>query len=411
MKEGRWIAFISLVCVFFCITPRMASADGANNLVNKIPRRVFFGFSSKSAWEAIDRKDLFSLLPDFIYTRVSSLRAIVRVKDKGEADSLVLVDVKGVSEGDNDGGKDSGKIKKIVELKVELFNGKKPVLSRTGRFDVRNTDVERFTRFVNEVSKAIAPYMNKVKPKIKVVRSVREERVKRVVSKIEYADKLAKTFEFTLWTSGLTRFSQVVPYTFTSNKPIDRFSYIFPLVFDVGWYYQRNNGLLFSFFFDRNDDMSFGLIYHVLYESDGSVDDVRRVGVSRSENELYLGGIGYSYRSLDTIAAEFNIVQYLGGVRIRAIDPIEVYYRDSSDNLRHGLTISAGEVGWVFYSLLSLQSVFFVNPFPWLSLKVKIALNINPALLINSNLDEHYYSIDFNSIFFNFFQMGLALKI
>ncbi len=387
-----FISFIGFVWIFPGI--------GASETIAKIPRRVFFGFVSEKTKTEAEKNRLFLLLPNFLYTRVSSLRAIVRVKNKRDANSLILVRIERM------GGK------KLVKISVDLVDNERIVLSRQRRFDVDRINVESFTDFVNETSKAIAPYMREIKPKIKIVSSMREKKIKRVVSKIEYADKLAKKFEFTLWASGLTRLSQITPYTFTSNEPIDRFSYTFPLVFDVGWFYQKNNGLLFSFFFDRNSDMSFGMIYRLWYNGDGSIDGIDEIGVSRSENSIYLGGIGYSYRSLDVISAEFNVLQYFGGVEIRAIDPIAVYRWDDNTNTgKKGLTIAAGETGWVFYSILSLQSILCVNPFPWLSIKVKVALNVNPSLLLNPELRSHYYSLDFNSIFFNFFQMGVALKI
>ncbi len=404
MKRNCRIALVLLSCVFFWISPGLINAEG----IGKIPRRVFFGFVSGRVKDEVRKERLFYLLPDFLYTEVSSFKPIVRVGDRKKADSLVLVDIRELEVK----SENATRVGKPVEVKVVLIDRNRVVLSRVGRFNMGEVDIEKFTGFVNEVSKAIAPFMRLVKPRVRVVKSVREEKVKKVVKRIEYADKLAKEFEFTLWASGLTRLSQITPYAFTSNEPIDRFSYIFPLVFDIGWYYQKNSGLLFSFYFDSNNDMSFGLVYDVIYRSDGTIDDVRRIGVSRSENEIYLGGIGYTYRSLDMISAEFNIVQYFGGVRVKAIDPIAVYYWDlNQHSVRRGLSVAAGEIGWIFYSLLSLQSVLCVNPLPMLSLKLKFALNVNPALLINPNLDSHYYSLDFSSIFFNFFQLGIALRI
>ena len=385
---------------FFFLILIFCSGLSFSTEVKKIPRRVYLGFSneqlsSNNNKENIDK--LFFMLPDFLYTRISSLKPIVRVKNREEADSSVIVTIKTMD-------------KNYLLIKVALFNKERLIISDERKFNSKKTDPEKFTRFVNKTSEQFAPYMKKIKPEIKVVKNIKEKKLKKIVSRVQYADKLNKQFEFTLWGSGITRISPIIPYNFMTNKPIDRVSYIFPLILDAGWYYNKNTGLLFSLYFDKNDTMSFA-IASTVENNDNYSDDIVQTGISKSENELYMAGIGYSYRSLDLISSEFNIIEYLGAVKIKAIDNIEVHYRDNNNNVHTGLTIPAGDIGWLFLNFLSLQSVLAVNPLAWVSIKTKVALNINLSVLVNPDFGKSYYSRDLSTLFFQFFQLGIAFKI
>ncbi len=167
---------------------------------------------------------------------------------------------------------------------------------------------------------------------------------------------------------------------------------------------------MFSLYFDKNDIISFALTSTVEH-TDNGYDEINPIGVSRSDNEFYMVGIGYSYRSLDFISAEFNILEYMGAVKITAIDNIEVHYWDNNYNALTGLTIPAGETKWIFYDFFSLQFVLAINPLPWVSIKTKVAININLSTISKPNFGTYYYSRDLNTLLLNFFQIGMAFKI
>lgn len=258
-----------LLCICFLITLFTAfpASSGAQEIVEKIPQRVYFSMSGEIP--PIEERKTIASLPEIYYSTVSNRQPIVRVEEAEEAHSLIEIEAEAISGG--------------VAVRVRLLRQGEEVYSDDFPY---TGDIDTLLAFVDRSSGRMSGYLGLVEPKIIIAEEVQDTELRQMVQKIDFADRTAKPFELTLWLSGLSRnFDDYM-------QPVDRFS-IFPLDLEAAWFPSRNIGIKVSLLFDYFD-----------IASDADL----------APNLFIFPGIGFQYRTLGRITAGFGITQYFGGV-------------------------------------------------------------------------------------------------
>ena len=346
----------------------------------KIPRRVYFAQAPSPAGLTREVKSLTDGIGEFLYTAVSALKPIVRADDRVKAHSVVAVAVSR--------SQDRG-----VFISVTLQDGNTTRVSADYQLESESPDLKKFSRFINDTAQAFAPFLDMISPEARPAASEeREKNLVEIVQEVEYADQLAKSFDMTLWFTGAMRLFHSSNLDDPGMMSGRKFNML-PIIFDATWYFHRNIGAFFSIWFDYSDDFAFGLRTEPDPMGGGDIT----LGKARSNNLFLLPGIGLSYRTLDTISAQFTLGFYAGAVRVEAIENVT------------GVA-DAGQAAWIFYALISINSVIVFNVTPSFALKAKIAgINFNPMNL--SGGENAVPPMDYNGVFIQFFSLGASYRL
>ena len=170
----------------------------------------------------------------------------------------------------------------------------------------------------------------------------------------------------------------------SNSETIRKFSML-PLIFNASWYFSRNVGLIYAFYFDYNDFFIMGDNYDEYgnFESHGE-----------SDNLFLLNGLGFTYRTLSRVAAQFNIIQYAGPVKVHANSNIEGF-------------LSAGEEDSRLFLPLAFDSILNINITPYFSIKTKMTMYLNIAALADDGGDSN--GNEYSTIYFQFFSLGASV--
>ncbi len=339
--------------------------------IQKIPRRVYFLQESEISYTDNDLKGMMIGISNFLYNSISSIIPIVRIYDEEKANSIIKVEL--FDEQD------------FIRINVTLIKDENIILIKEYLYPRYKEDYEGFSIFINTTSEEFSEHLGFVLPKVETTDILKQEQYKEAAEETEYLDEITKTWEITLWTSGLM---QVQQSSDDEDGLIDirNFS-MFPLMIDAAWYFRRNLGLLYSFYFDFNDFFAF--------------DDVRDINgeylrKARSDNLFLLNGLGLSYRTISKVSAQFNLILYAGAVRVEAYDDINDI-------------IAAGETGWIFFMPLNLSSILNINITPRFSIKTRMSLFINLFKLFGRQ-ETGTYNGEFSALYFQFFSLGASVK-
>jgi hypothetical protein len=266
-RRLRLFGIVVLICLY-------AGAVGAQEIVEKIPQRVFFTMHGEIP--PIEERKTIASLPEIYYTTISSQQPIIRVEKAEEAHSVVEIGAEPLPGGG-------------VSLSVFLLQEEGPIYSDDFPY---TGNIDTLLRFVDDSSRDMSGYLGLVEPEVIVAEEVEDTELRQMVQKIDFADQTAKPFEVTLWLSGLSR--NFTNYMF----PIDRFS-VFPIALEGAWFLSRNSGVKVAFMFDY-------------------MDIVSDIDLDTEPNFFIFPGIGFQYRTLGRIAAGFGITQYFGGVFVNS---------------------------------------------------------------------------------------------
>jgi hypothetical protein len=336
-----------------------------------IPRRVYFSQTSSVAAMDEQRQALTGAILDYLYTSIAALQPIVRMDDPERAHSSVLVDL--ASEGE------------AVRIRVSLSENTQVQVERDFRLLTLDQDLNDYTRFINDTASVFAPYLDLVKPEVRESEFSDEKAMIEVVEETDFAEKLNKRFEITLWLSGLTQVFHEPTVAQPEQISIRPFT-VFPIVIDAAYYFSRSFGIYISLFSDYNDFFAFDTIR--------DIDDTL-LDKAESKTLFLLPGIGITYRTLGYLSAQFNAAFYYGWARVEALDDV-------------GGVADAGEIAWINYSFLSLSFILGWNILPEVAVKTKFGMNID---MVHLFLMESYpYEFDHNGIFFNFFSIGASYR-
>lgn len=339
--------------------------------IQKIPRRVYFIQESHEVTIDENLTGMISGISNFLYNSISSIIPIVRVYETERANSIIKVDIFGEEE--------------FIKIIITLIEDDAELITRNFSYPRYREEYEGFSGFINTTALEFSEYLGFVLPKVEGTTDIlEEEQYREAAEETIYLDSLAKKWELTLWTSGLMQLGS----TKTGSGDFDtiRGFSMFPLIFDAARYFNRNVGLIYSFYFDKNDFFIFGEIY------DNNGDPI---GISQSDNLFLLNGLGFSYRTVSRVAAQFNIIQYAGAVRIEAITDMRNF-------------LSAGEKSWILMMPLAFSSIINVNITPHFSIKTKITMYLNLSGFGEGN--DNSYDSDYTTMFFQYFSLGASVR-
>jgi hypothetical protein len=358
------------IILFLLLALLTVSSAVFSQMLERIPRRVVFIQEGDYDFQDPDRKALGEGFVDYLYTSISKLQPIVRVDDPDIAHSRVIVIFRSEAES--------------VRIEVVLEEEGRSPMSQDYLWGPDDETMEGYTAFIEETAVAFAPHLDLVIPEVEAVDFSEVKKLVEVKEQMDYADLLNKRWELTLWFSGVNRVFHD-PVRDDPETLDTRFS-LFPISFDVAYYFNRNLGIYASLFFDYSDFFAFGTIDE---DPDGPVDK------ARSENLFLLPGVGFSYRTLGLFSAQFNVGFYYGFVSVVPIDSSDI--GDSGEQL------------WFGYSSLAISSILAWNFTPTFALKTKIGINLD---LVNMFKGEGApYSMDYNGFFLTFFSIGTSARL
>jgi len=353
----------------------LAPAHGQE--LTRIPRRVAFVREGARETLTPDQRALTGGLADYLYTSIAARQPIVRVEDREAAHSTVLVVTRREGRG--------------AQVEVELIEDGRTTETTSLLLADSGNELAEYTRFVEQTAAAFAPHLDLVEPVVESAELGEEEALREVVRETDYADKLDRRFELTLWLSGLSRVYHDPLVDNPSTLATRDFS-VFPLILDASYYLSRTFGLTFSFYFDYGDFFAFDMV-----EEDTGGGEFEPAGRARSTNVFLLPGLGVSYRTLGLFSAQFGAVFYYGAVYVDADDPV-------------GPIGGAGDTGWLSYSFLSFNSGLAWNFHPRVSVRTRFGFSYDIRQLIFMDSGVIPYEMSYNGVFFNFFALGVSYR-
>ncbi len=256
----RMLAMVLSAVFFVCFPWRIQAQE------DLIPRRVYIGIEGDIPAGADSL--VFKNLPDALYAAVSDRQPIVRVHQREEAHSVIIVSAETVEKGTLLDVTLSQRDGTVLYTSDHLFDG----------------DFPKYLAYIEKTASETARLVPMVEPEVRIIEEVEDETVRRMVEEIDFADQMASRFTLTLWMSGYLRDFN----NFTN--PIHRFT-VFPIILDAAWHYNRTGGITASLYFDSVDA-----------DFDGTSDF------------FFLPGIGIYYRTLGRVSAGFGLHLFLGPV-------------------------------------------------------------------------------------------------
>ncbi len=342
-----------------------------------IPRRVFTEplASAPGVEVGPEEQVLLARLPGILQARAAALVDIVPVSEPGRANSVIAVSA--APQGD------------AVAVTASLKEGGTAVSEGSFSFRPGSLDYQVCAAWIEETAQRFVGHLGPVEPQVKVTSRVREQRLKRVVEQIDFADSMNRRLELSVWAGQLFRMMR--------EGGLDSYPRALPLRLDAAWFFGPSAGLVASLYFDRNVFMTFAR------------DDSTRTDFL-SRNTFLLPGIGVSYRTLDRISGGFTLMVRVGPVNVYALEDLQNVAWDGT-TMRTGISLAQGESAWVLYELLTVEGYLAFNLTPRMALKLRTAVSVNPFMLIGVNLNTSGYNMEGVGVFFEPVGLGLALRL
>jgi hypothetical protein len=345
---------------------------------------VFFGYRQNGGSYGGEATGILSTVPELLADTMVSRNDIVRVREPEDANSQMLIRI------DSDG---SG-----YTLEATLSQNGETKTEHAGHLE-SSADYRGITEFIEGVNRKAEPFMTKIEQKIDIEYLVHEEQVKGAINTIDFRRTLNKPIEMTLDAGGFMQIMKFGSKTVDGNIAPTVYSPLLPVSFQAAWYPSRNNGIVVSFFYDKNNIMSFG---HNPNMTNGDT-------FAESMNDIFLPGIGFSHRSLGRLSATFNLLFNPGFVVIEAVDPIFNYWAVNIHE-EEGIRLEEGETETMFYPVLVFDTKISFNITSWIALKTGMSVNLCVKPLFNMDGPNTYYVVGGNTFFFRFAPVGVTVR-
>ncbi len=365
MKKVYWV--ILLVLFFVCTL----NAQGTDLVL----QRVYFApvdFKAKA-----DQK-LLSALPDMLYSLITTTRPIIKINYQEAANSIISITV-------GKKGKDQ------IDVQVLLSRDGKTTAEAAFSYTQDRLDFTLLKRFMENTARKFSSYLGEVKPRVKVTSLITDAHTKDVIQAVQFAEAMSTPLEINLWVGTLSKAN--TSYRSESGFSLDPVAnFLFPLELDLVWYFEKQQGLQFILYCDYNDYMYFG------YTS--TTDDIP----AASENLVFLGGVGYVFRTMGVFSTSYSISLLLGAIHVTAKE--NLVNKDSGQ-----LSLSAGESTVLFYALMPLRISFSYNITPRISLMTNICFKLNPIVFFGMIAGVHFpYEASGAAVFMQFVSLGVAYR-
>lgn len=330
----------------------------------KIPRRVYF---APALIEQGINDPTLRMIPDYLYTAISSRQPIVRVENAAQANSVVQVQVS--SPGPS----------VVVRLLEEN--------SEVAKVSFVDNNFADLATYVDRTAADLVPHLGLVEPKAQQSSGTGQAAAtgnQALIQKVRLADRFARPIELSVDGLGLMRFT---PNSVPSGRAFG-FDPT-PVVLHFTYFTSRSLGWEASLFTYYGERITFGRI-----------DNTYSSPISRSF--LIMPGFGVKYRSLGTIYATFSGSLYAGYGHVKNVTSQTVY-----DN-NQGVFLYSGQSRSIIYTLLRFSSGFGYNISPRLAAYAGITLDLSPLVFFGSN--PLGYPTDGNSFYIQFLSLGLSYR-
>ncbi len=294
-------------------------------------------------------KELLSTIPDMLSSLITVIQPIINTEYKEAAKSVVTTTV-------TKGG--SNQITVLVELK----RGKENITSAEFSYPADKLNYAAFKGFIETTARKFSSHLGEVEPEVKITSLIKDVETKDTIQAVQFAEAMARPFELSIWVGSILKAntSDIDEAKFTLRP---RIQFPFPLELDFVWYFERQQGLLISVYFDYNDYMFFGF-------DAVSPDDLP----AASDNLIFLAGAGYVFRTLGVFSSSYSISLLAGAVQVTA-------KQDLDNKNPEQLSLAAGESAWLFFAQIPLRISFIYNISPNIAVQTNFSFVFNPHIL------------------------------
>jgi hypothetical protein len=265
----------------------VATYSAAQDAPGPVPRSVFFPPAGRVA--ALDKEGqaLIQGTPEMLATSIASLQPFTRADSADAARSIVIVAAAPASTD-------------AVSVTVRLLEAGAAITESARVFRGGSLDLAAFRAFISETAARFAPLLGPVDPEADILKAGAQQQLINAAKETDYIDQLDKRLELTLWMSGLLRLLDSTGGDSDAGKLYFGLD-LLPIIAEVDWFFSRNLGIQLSFYFHDSNAFDFG--QDSRYNAYG----------------LFLfPGVGFIYRTLGEISAEFSITLSAGWIHLTA---------------------------------------------------------------------------------------------
>lgn len=231
-----------------------------------------------------------------------------------------------------------------------------------------------------------------------------DSKTQKLIEEVSFAEKLEKPYQLSISAGGLRRliYSKIDTIDgskVTSPTAMQELAWE-PILTDFAWYPSKSFGLMLSGYFSYGSFLSFG--------SDDTATDGELTShkYTATENSVFLGGIGFSYRTLGRVSGEFALAYYAGAASIRAKESFQSYY-DEGNGFTKGYSLEKGERDTLFYHIFAIRPSLTYYLSSSFALKTGVDFYIAPHVF-TGKMHITFHPHGFNQIHLTFFRLGLA---
>jgi len=266
-----------------------SAAAAAKGAPEKILRPVYFPPAQSDAVLDKEGATLIGGAPEMLATSIAAVQPITRADSEAAARSVITVTASPSADGK-------------VTVRVRLLESGLEKKETSKVFTAPAVSLAEFRTFVIAAAAAFAPLLGPVAPEASVLKVSSQQQLIRAAQATDYLDQLDKRLEFTLWMSGLRRILDSTAgggggQNTTYVVGLD----ILPLMAEATWFFNRDLGLQLSFYFNDTNTFDYGS------------------GSRYNASGVFLfPGVGFVYRTLGEISAEFAITLSAGWILVTA---------------------------------------------------------------------------------------------
>jgi hypothetical protein len=268
------------------MTAAVAASGAAQDGPGKVLRAVYFPPARSAAVLDQEAEALIRGLPEMLATSIASLQPFTRADSADAARSVVTVDSSPAAAGK-------------VSVRIRLLEAGAAKSETATEFNGRSLDFASFRAFIADAASRFAPFLGPVDEEADILKVATQQQLIRAARETDLLDQLDKRLEFTLWMSGLLRLLDS-----TGVGDTGRFAFgldILPLIVEADWFFSKDLGLQFSFYFNDSNAFDFGHgSRHLAY------------------GLFIFPGLGIVYRTLGEVSAEFAVTLSAGWIRVTA---------------------------------------------------------------------------------------------
>jgi hypothetical protein len=291
-------------------------------------------------------KEMLSAVPEMLYSLITVIQPIIKSEYREAARSVITTTV--TKSGANQ-----------VKVLVELKRGNESMSSADFSYPADKLNYASFKGFLEAAARKFSSYLGKVEPEVKITSLIEDAETQNTIRAVQFAEAMGKPFEISIWVGSILK-ANTSENKDRSFKLDPMIRAPFPLELDFTWFFDRQQGLMFTLYFDYNDFMFFG-------KDPASPEEAPAV----SDNLLFLAGAGYVFRTLGVISTSYSVSLLVGAVQVTA-------RTDLANDESGQIVLASGESAWLFFAHLPLRISFAYNITPEIAIQTNFSFVFNP---------------------------------